>query len=186
MNKLSIKETIIVEGRDDTAAVKQAVEGFIIETHGFGIKRQTWELIEKAYEDGGIIIFTDPDFSGEEIRRKLTAKFPNAKQAFLDRKLATKKGDVGIENATPEAIAEALSKAHCTVCAGDAGKFSQQDLFEAGLSGAKDSGERREKLGKLLGIGSGNAKAFLRKLNKFDISEEEFYAALRTIDNQKN
>lgn len=190
MDKLSIKETIIVEGRDDTSAVKQAVEGFIIETHGFGIKRQTWELIEKAYEDGGIIIFTDPDFSGEEIRRKLTAKFPKAKQAFLDRKLATKKGDIGIENAAPEAIAEALSKAHCTVCPGGGGnpaeRFSQQDLFEAGLAGGTDSGERREKIGQILGIGYGNAKAFLTKLNKFDISKEEFYEALRAIDNQGN
>ena len=67
MDKINIKETIVVEGRDDTAAVKQAVDGFIIETHGFGIKRQTWELIERAYNNGGIIIFTDPDFSGEEI-----------------------------------------------------------------------------------------------------------------------
>ena len=90
MDKINIKETIVVEGRDDTVAVKQAVDGFIIETHGFGIKRQTWELIERAYNNGGIIIFTDPDFSGEEIRRKLTEKFPSAKQAFLDRKLARK------------------------------------------------------------------------------------------------
>ena len=69
MDKINIKETIVVEGRDDTAAVKQAVDGFIIETHGFGIKRQTWELIERAYNNGGIIIFTDPDFSGENSRK---------------------------------------------------------------------------------------------------------------------
>ena len=33
--------------------------------------------------------------------------------------------------------------------------------------------ERREKLGKTLGIGSGNAKAFLKKLNGFGITREE-------------
>lgn len=183
MDKINIKETIVVEGRDDTAAVKQAVDGFIIETHGFGIKRQTWELIERAYNNGGIIIFTDPDFSGEEIRRKLTEKFPSAKQAFLDRKLATKKGDIGIENAQPEDIAEALTKAHCTVQTEGEESFSQKDLFHAGLAGGKTSGRRREQVGKILGIGYGNAKAFLGKLNKFDISKEEFYEALRTIDN---
>ena len=183
MDKINIKETIVVEGRDDTAAVKQAVDGFIIETHGFGIKRQTWELIERAYNNGGIIIFTDPDFSGEEIRRKLTEKFPSAKQAFLDRKLATKKGDIGIENARPEDIAEALTKAHCTVQTEGEESFSQEDLFHAGRAGGKTSGRRREQVGKILGIGYGNAKAFLGKLNKFDISKEEFYEALRTIDN---
>ncbi len=183
MDKIEIKETIIVEGRDDTAAVKQAAEALIIETHGFGIRRETWELIERAYEADGIIIFTDPDFSGEEIRRKITAKFPNAKQAFLDRNLATKKGDIGIENARPEAIAEALSKAHCTIYERGEDRFSQEDLFAAGLAGRPDSGRRREQVGKILGIGYGNAKAFLNKLNKFDISKEDFYEALCTIDN---
>ena len=183
MEKLSIKETIVVEGRDDTAAVKQAVDALIIETHGFGIRRQTWELIEKAYNNEGIIIFTDPDFSGGEIRRKLTEKFPEAKQAFLDRKSATKKGDIGIENAAPEAIAEALTKAHCTVYDAGSPTFTEEDLFAAGLTGNSEASARREKLGKALGIGYGNAKAFLSKLNKFDISKEEFNEALRTIDN---
>ena len=55
----------MVEGRDDTAAVKRAAEALIIETHGFGIKKETWNIIKKAYENQGIIILTDPDFSGE-------------------------------------------------------------------------------------------------------------------------
>ena len=70
MEKLKIKEAVVVEGRDDTIAVKKAAEALTIETHGFGIKKETWKLIEKAYENQGIIIFTDPDYSGEEIRRK--------------------------------------------------------------------------------------------------------------------
>ena len=37
MEKLKIKEAIVVEGRDDTIAVKRAVDGLTIETHGFGI-----------------------------------------------------------------------------------------------------------------------------------------------------
>ena len=48
MEKIKVNEVIIVEGRDDTAAVKQAADGLIIETHGFGIRRQTWELIGKT------------------------------------------------------------------------------------------------------------------------------------------
>ena len=86
----------MVEGRDDTAAVKRAAEALIIETHGFGIKKETWNIIKKAYENQGIIILTDPDFSGEEIRRKLTERFPDAKQAFLARRDAIKKDDIGI------------------------------------------------------------------------------------------
>ena len=66
-----IKEIIVVEGRDDTAAIRQSVDAVTIETHGYGIRQSTWELIDKAYETTGIIIFTDPDTAGEQIRRRL-------------------------------------------------------------------------------------------------------------------
>ena len=94
MEKLKIKEAMIVEGRDDTIAVNRAVDGLTIETHGFGIKKETWQLIEKASKEQGIIVFTDPDYSGEEIRRRIISKFPEAGQAFLPRAQATKKGDI--------------------------------------------------------------------------------------------
>lgn len=185
--KIKIKEVIVVEGRDDTQAVNRAVNGLTIETHGFGIRRETWSLIAKAYEEKGIIIFTDPDHAGEEIRRKLTEKFPNAKQAYLSRVYATKKGDIGIENAEPQAIIEALGKACCTIQSNSAEPaYTNDDLFAAGLAGQSDSKERREKLGEVLGIGYGNAKGLLKKLNQFNINREDFYEALRTIDNQRD
>ena len=183
MEKAKINEVIIVEGRDDTAAVKRAIDGLTIETHGFGIQRRTWELIEKAYREKGIIIFTDPDYSGEEIRRKLTKKFPEAKQAFLSRKYAQKKGDIGIENAEPEAILEAIKKAHATFQKEETENlYTAADLFAAGLTGRADAKQRREKLGQVLGIGYANARGLCGKLNQFAIKKEEFYEALRTID----
>ena len=183
MIKMKIKEAIVVEGRDDTAAVRKAVDALIIETHGFGIKNETGELIKKAYEDQGIIIFTDPDFSGEDIRRKLTEKFPDAKQAFLARSQATKKADIGIENAEPEDIKEALCKAHCIADVRDK-LFTEEDLYRAGLTGGPDSRGRRQELGRMMGIGGGNAKAFLNKLNSFNITREEFDETIRAIDNK--
>ena len=69
--KLKIKEAVIVEGRDDTAAVKRGVDCHTIETHGFGISKSTFEAIEKAYNTIGIIILTDPDVAGEKIRKRL-------------------------------------------------------------------------------------------------------------------
>lgn len=112
MSLPKIEEIIVVEGRDDTAAIRQAVDAVTIETHGFGIREETWQLIEKAYQTKGIIVFTDPDTAGEQIRRRIMKRFPGAREAFLDQERATKAGDIGIENASPQAIREALSKAH--------------------------------------------------------------------------
>lgn len=169
----SIEEIIVVEGRDDQAAIKRAIDTETIATHGYGIAKSTWELIEKAYDTRGIIIFTDPDFAGEEIRKRLKAKFPNAKEAYLSREDATKAGDIGIENATPEAILEALEKAHCTKTE-IIKVFSMVDLIKYGLTGSVGSLEKRSRLGKKLGIGYGNSGTFLNKLNQYGISREQF------------
>ena len=179
--KLKVKEVIVVEGRDDTNAVLRAVDGLTIETHGFGIKKETWKLLEKAYTEKGLIILTDPDYSGEEIRRKLTARFPDSRQAFLTRSEAEKKGDIGIENAEPEDIAEAIRKAHYTASS-ETAEFTEDDLFEAGLTGRKDSAQRRQLVGAALGIGYGNARGFLKKLNSFGISREDFEKSVRALE----
>ena len=177
---MRIKEIIVVEGRDDTAAIKKSVDAVTIETHGYGIRKETWEVIEKAYNETGIIVFTDPDHAGEQIRRRILEKFPNAKQAFLDRADAHKNGDIGIENASPESIREALQKAHCQTEESKSA-FCMDDLMQAGLTGRADSSARRQQMSKKLGIGYCNGKVFLQRLNKFGITKEEFEKALREI-----
>lgn len=177
MDKLKIKEAIVVEGRDDTAVLNKVTDTLIIETHGFGIAKSTWELLEKAYKEKGLIILTDPDFSGEEIRKRLVKAFPESKHAYMPRKKAIKKGDIGIENATPEDVKKVLEMV-CTVKNSDEQTFELKDLDEAGLIGTKEAKELREKVGAILGIGYGNGNAMLKKLNNFGISKEEFAKAV--------
>lgn len=113
--KPKIKEAIVVEGRDDTLAVSKAVDAIIIETHGFGLSDKTWKILDKAYRERGLIILTDPDHGGRSIRRKILNRFPGSKEAFVSTEKASKKGDVGIENAAPDDIWEALSKARASL-----------------------------------------------------------------------
>lgn len=178
--KNMIQEVIIVEGRDDEAAVKNAVDAEVIVTHGYGISKQTYNRIEKAYTNTGIIIFTDPDYAGEGIRRKLSNRFPNAKHAFLSKEEAKKDKDIGIENALPESIINALEKARPSRL-DRRSEFSMDDLNRWDLSGSKNASYYREKVGKLLGIGYGNTKTFLNRLNNYNISREEFENVVTAI-----
>ena len=171
-----IKEVIVVEGRDDEAAVKRAVDAEIIVTHGYGIKNETFELIRKAYDGVGIIIFTDPDFAGEKIRQRLTKAFPLAKHAYLPRVEATRNGDVGIENGSKEDIIAALEKVR-TICEDKRIEFTHDDIINYGLIGEKDSKSKREYLGKALGIGYSNSKVFLNRLNNYGVTRKEFLQA---------
>ncbi|MBQ9060876.1 MAG: ribonuclease M5 [Firmicutes bacterium] len=196
MHLPKIEEIIVVEGRDDTVAIRQAVDAVTIETHGFGIREETWQLIDKAYQTKGIIVFTDPDTAGEQIRRRIMDRFPGAMEAFLDQSQAAKAGDIGIENASPQAIREALSKVHRAAEQETAPvehetapteheerleHFSAADLFAWGLDGTPGASKRRRALGRELGIGHATAKTFLQRLNRFGISRTEIEAALKKV-----
>ena len=56
--------------------------------------------------------------------------------------------------------------------------------MDNGLCAGEGSRDRRQALGDLLGIGYGNARAMLKKLNGFQIDREEFYGALQSINDQ--
>lgn len=175
-----IKEVIIVEGRDDEAAVKKAVDAEVIVTHGYGISKDTYKRIETAYKNKGIIIFTDPDYAGENIRKKLAERFPSSKHAFLSKEEAVKEKDIGIENASVESIVKALQKSHAMILV-KREEFSMTDLIKWGMSGNANAAENRDRIGALLGIGYGNAKTFLRRLNNYNISREDFEEAVKSL-----
>jgi ribonuclease M5 len=152
------KEIIVVEGRDDTAALKRAGDFSTIETHGYGLRRECYELMDKAYQEVGLIIFTDPDHAGDALRKKLALRYPLAN------------------------LIEALERTKVLFLEAEP-CFTKQDLFQYGLAGLPSAAERRRQLGKALGIGYANSKGFLEKLNQFKISKEEFYEAVHTIHN---
>lgn len=176
-----IKEVIVVEGRDDITAVKRAVEADMIAVGGFGINKKVIDKIKVAQERQGVIILTDPDFAGEKIRKIITKRVKNVKHAYISREEGTKDGDIGVENASPESILRALKKAKFELKK-PRNEFGTQDMIYFKLTANPKAKERREALGKELGIGYCNGAQFLRRLNNFGISKEEFIKAIKKID----
>jgi ribonuclease M5 len=172
---------IVVEGKDDTTAVKRAVEADTIETGGSAIGRAVLERIALAQERRGVIIFTDPDHAGERIRKIIAAKVPGCKHAFLPRELATRGTDIGVENATNEAIREALANVK-TEYAGAVSELTVEDLLRTGMLHHPDAAARRHAVGETLGIGYCNGKQFFKRCAAFRISREEFEAAVEQLD----
>lgn len=176
-----IKEVLVVEGRSDVARIRQSgIEVDMITTDGFNLKPHTLEQIRCAYEKRGIIILTDPDRAGEQIRKYLTDRFPNAKHAFIPRKDAIANNDLGVEQASPEAIRLALSKVRCATYQPQT-TFTMADLVANNLNGSADAADRRAEIGAALGIGYGNAKQFLKRLNHYGVTRAEWQAALAAL-----
>ncbi len=185
MDRVRIKEAIVVEGRDDFIEVSKVFDTLIIMTHGFGIREETWKMIDRAYHEKGIILLMDPDFSGEEIRRRITERYPKARQAWIPREEATKKGDIGVENAGPEAIRRAVEQSRATAEEAPEDPVTMEVLQQLGLTGTDGAAERRQAVCGKLSIGYSNSKAFVRKLGAFGITKEELTEAVKSIEQQE-
>lgn len=85
MNKIKIQEVIVVEGKDDTANLRRFYEVDTYETRGSAINEDDLERIDKLNDLRGVIVFTDPDYNGERIRKIIMEAVPTAKHAFLNR-----------------------------------------------------------------------------------------------------
>lgn len=185
-NKLKIEEIIVVEGKDDTRRIQEVVDADTIETIGSAINEEILEQIEHAQETRGVIVFTDPDFSGEKIRKTIMEVVPDAKHAFLSRRLAAPKkrgSSLGVEHASDEAILAALQSVVTAIAETDNyQEISRQLLINYGLIAGTHAKERREKLGDELRIGYTNSKQLTKRLKMFRITEVELIAAMKKVE----
>ena len=182
---MMIKEVIVVEGRDDITAVKRAVDAEIIAVGGFGINKKVIDRINEAQKRQGVIVFTDPDFAGEKIRRIISKRVKGIKHAYISKEEGLKDDDIGVENASPETIRKALEKAKCETKE-KRNEFGPEDLFFFNLTGSKEAKQRREILGRELRIGYCNSAQFITRLNNYGIKKEEFVEALKKVNEEIN
>lgn len=181
--KKKIKEVIVVEGKDDISAVKNAVDAEVFQVNGYAVrKNKSIEILKLAYENKGLIILTDPDYAGEEIRKFLNKHFPKAKNAYISRVSGSKEGNIGVENASPKDIITALEKAKFNFDNSE-NIFNMNLMLDYDLIGKNNSADLRAMLGAELGIGYSNGKQFIAKLNRYGISLEEFKRAYEKIRN---
>lgn len=176
--KIKIQEVIVVEGKDDTANLKRFYEVDTYETRGSAIDEDDLERIERLHDLRGVIVFTDPDYNGERIRKIIMQAIPTVKHAFLQRdeaapKSKTKGRSLGVEHASFEDLEKALSSVRGYYDDDNQFDITKSDLMCLGLLMGGDSRKRREYLGEHLRIGYCNGKQLLKRLELFGISLAE-------------
>ncbi|MGT2911481.1 ribonuclease M5 [Streptococcus cameli] len=176
--KKIIQEIIVVEGKDDTANLKRFYDVDTYETRGSAITEEDLERIDRLNSLRGVIVFTDPDYNGERIRKLIMQAVPTAKHAFLNRgeaapKSKTKGRSLGIEHASFEDLETALAGVLGSYDDDNNFDITKSDLMRLGLLMGSDSRKRREFLGEQLRIGYTNGKQLLKRLELFGITLEE-------------
>lgn len=185
---IKIREAIVVEGRYDKNTLAQIVDAPILETAGFGVFRDKRQLgfLRRVAETRGLIVLTDSDGAGFVIRNHLKSAIDPKylKHAYIPdipgkerRKSAPgKEGKLGVEGMTPEVLLEALRRAGATIEGEQSHPrtaITKQDLVELGLSGGKNSSEKRKALMKTLNLPEHmSPNALLQALNLLYSPEE--------------
>ena len=183
--KKHFNAVVVVEGKDDTIRLKQFFPGIeTIETNGSDVPETVLIQLQKLAHKREIIVLTDPDLNGERIRRLVTEAVPTAKQAFITRREGEphKKGSLGVEHASKNALVKALSDLHEK-------KQPVSDLTRAkyqklGLASGPNSRKLRELVGNKLRIGYGNGKQFYHRLQTFGISLAELKQAVEEVQDE--
>ena len=120
MDKLRIRQAIVVEGKYDQNTLRQIVDTAIFTTNGFADMKDPalLRLLQQAAQTTGLVILTDSDGAGFLIRNTLKSALPETGvlHAYIPdlpgkekRKAAPgKEGLLGVEGMTPEILLKAL------------------------------------------------------------------------------
>jgi ribonuclease M5 len=111
----------------------------------------------------------------------LNDEIKNLKHAHIPKENAKKNNNIGVENATPDVIIEALMHAKA-LTDNSINVFTEKDLYENGLNGTSSASQRRRILAESLNIGYCSAKQLLKRLNHYGITRDEFEIALKKVD----
>ena len=176
---LKINETIVVEGKSDLSKIKQIVDANVIITNGSECSKTTIDLIKKANDNNGVILLFDPDYVGEQIRKKILYHIPNCKNAFINKEDVQKNklNKIGVAEASNEAILFALKNYV---------SFNQKNksisLFEFNKLNI-NSKQKRLFICNFLKISYCNNKQLLKRLQMIGISQKELHDILINYEN---
>lgn len=185
---IKIKQAVIVEGKYDKIRLSNIVDAVIVPVHGFSIyrDRETAELIKSLAKTVGIVILTDSDSAGFQIRNKIkelarggeviNVYIPDIKGKEKRKREPSKQGLLGVEGIDDNIIFEAFEKAGVTAQKSNAFKnpITKADLMDAGLIGGENSSERRAALKRRLGLPERLSANMLLEILNVMYTREEF------------
>lgn len=185
---IKIKQAIIVEGKYDKIRLSNIVDAVIIPTNGFAIykDKETAELIRTLAKKTGIIILTDSDSAGLQIRNALrnivregevlNVYIPDIHGKERRKRTPSKQGLLGVEGIDDAVLLSCFEKAgvFAEKAADKKEPVTKADLVELGLSGGANSSAERAALQKRLGLPERLSANLLLEIINVMYSKDEF------------
>ena len=189
---IHMNEALIVEGRYDKSKLSALTDAIIVTTNGFGIYKdaEKRDFIRKLAKERGIVILTDSDNAGRQIRAYITSFVPSnqIRHAYIPDiygKEKPKEGKLGVEGISSEILLEILKEAGASVegSTTDFQPLTPADLMPLGLTGGVNSATLRQGVLKALDLPENlTTKMLLRWVT----SEEKKAQLLAAVEKIKN
>ena len=188
IEKLSLKEVVIVEGKYDKIRLQSVISSPIITLNGFRIfkDKEAQTLIRKLAASRGILIMTDVDSAGFVLRNFLKGIVDekSIKHCYIPvvygkekrKRASSKEGKLGVEGVSNQVIIDAVQRCgiEMTETPNPKGnKITKQDLYALGLSGRSNSAVLRKAVIQKLQLPEHlSANGFLEVVNLLYTTEE--------------
>lgn len=178
---IRLSQAVIVEGKYDKITLENIIDATIIATNGFAIFKDTEkrELIRLLAQKHGIVVITDSDSAGAVIRSHLkqichegsivNVYVPQLVGKEKRKNKSSKEGFLGVEGMSQQTLIDALARSGITgsdIVTKSVRKITKTDMYALGLSGRKNSAQKRQNLALYLNLPTNmSGNAFLDCLN---------------------
>ncbi len=190
MEKINIKEAIVVEGHYDVERLRGFISSAVIETGGFAVfnDKSIQSMIINFAKKQGIIILTDSDAAGFKIRAFVAQLIPpqQVKHAYIPeisgvekrKRISSKAGLLGVESVGEEDILKAILSVANKDCE-NREEFNVALLYTLGLNGKADSATKRRALLEELGLPSRLSTRSMCRLLPYMLTIDQLKAMIR-------
>lgn len=191
---ISVKQAIVVEGKYDKIKLSSFLDALIISTDGFHIlkDKEKCELLKTLAKSVGLIVLTDSDRAGRQIRNYLKSVItegeiidiyiPEIFGKETRKRKPSKEGMLGVEG-MPEEILKAAFERYGIFHKKEIKKLglTKADLMADGIIGTDGSFSRRRRLLQIMNLPQNLSSNSLLKLLNTLYSPEEYQAFIKTI-----
>lgn len=200
MGRIRLSQAVLVEGKYDKIKLESVVDALILTCDGFRIykDREQKELLRSLAKTCGLIVLTDSDRAGFQIRGYLSGLVGNEGITHVyipdifgkerRKRVGSAEGKLGVEGMDPKILEEAFRKAgvlEATQKQKPADEtITRQDLYEDGFTGGPGSAQRRRKLYEKLGLpGRLSTSSALEVLNQI-LTRQEYQELILTLEEE--
>lgn len=191
---ISVKQAIVVEGKYDKIKLSSFLDALIISTDGFHIlkDKEKCELLKTLAKSVGLIVLTDSDRAGRQIRNYLKSVItegeiidiyiPEISGKETRKRKPSKEGMLGVEG-MPEEILKAAFERYGIFHKKEIKKLglTKADLMADGIIGTDGSFSRRRRLLQIMNLPQNLSSNSLLKLLNTLYSAEEYQAFIKNI-----